>query len=86
MRLLVGDLALGILLGLIGIVIAPGLAVVAIAALVVLLALGIGAALHARNVRRRRREAPPSIPRETQAMPPLHRETRVVDEESFGSS
>ncbi len=84
-RLLVGDLLLGLLLGLIGLAIAPGLAVVAIAALAVLLAMAVWGALRARKKRLRMRQAPTRVPRDTEALAPLHRELRAADEERFGS-
>jgi predicted lipid-binding transport protein (Tim44 family) len=83
-RLLVGDLLLGLLLGLIGLAIGPGLAVVAIAALAVLLAMGVWGALRARKKRLRMREAPTSLPRDAESSAPLHGEARAADEQSFG--
>jgi hypothetical protein len=53
-RLLLADIALGAALGLIGLAIAPGLAIAALGALIVLA--GCGAALAAETLRRRRRD------------------------------
>jgi predicted lipid-binding transport protein (Tim44 family) len=83
-RLLVGDLLLGLLLGLIGFVLAPGLAVLAIGALVVLLACGVWGALHARK-NRLRRKARTSMSQDTEALPSSHGDLHTGADESFGS-
>jgi hypothetical protein len=57
-RLLVADLALGAALALFGLIVAPGLAIVALGALVVLLGCGVWAVVE----RRRGRRVPPPRP------------------------